>query len=76
MKYKLERQKKEITIYKDEQRFGAGFKYHNSYWCYFLPVKSMYLMTISEVIKSIEKLENYNNDRKYKCEYKVIEFIK
>ncbi len=70
--YQIEEFKREILIRESNKCFIAMFKYSDSHWCFSLPVKSMYLSTSEDVIKSIEKMKE---DNKYKCEYKIAKII-
>ncbi len=74
MNYKVEKQKKEITFYDPEKRFIVMFKHEKLNWVYSLPLEPMYLMTIEKAIECIQRHEIFNNERNFKCEYKIIEF--
>ena len=75
MSYTLEQQKTEIQFYYPERRFMTMFKHNKLNWVYSLPLESMYLMTLDKAIECIERHEIFNNQRNFKCQYKIIEFI-
>ena len=51
------------------------FKYEFSKWCFSLPIKTMYLMTLEQAKETIEKRKNDPNTRGYKCEYKIAKIV-
>jgi len=71
--YLIEKHRADIVIRDANKCYIPMFKYNGSNWCFALPIKSMYLMTIADAKKSIEHQKNDPATRKFKCEYKIAE---
>lgn len=74
-KYVIEQLKLDITIRTEERKYVGMFKYKGSHWCYFLPLKTMYLSTLKEVVKSIERSKLDSTNYGWEAEYKIAEII-
>lgn len=73
--YFIEQHKRNILIRDKDKRYIAMFKYENSHWCFALPIKTMYLQTIPQVKKDIQKQKEYDISKGWKCEYKIAEIM-
>jgi hypothetical protein len=64
-----------ISIRQPNKCYIPMFKYSGSDWCFSLPVRSIYLMTIQEAYKSIQRQQQDPNTRHLDCEFKIAEII-
>ena len=64
-----------IVIRQPKKCYIPMFKYEFSKWCFSLPIKTMYLMTLEQAKETIEKRKNDPNTRGYKCEYKIAKIV-
>ena len=71
----IEQHKRDILIRVSGKCYIPMFKYSGSNWCFALPVKTMYLMTMNDALKSIETQKNDPNTISFKCDYKIAEIV-
>lgn len=71
----IENHKTTLIVLNSEKCYMPMFKYAGGNWCYSLPIRNMYLMSLDEANKSIELQKIDNDKKKFKCEYKIAKIV-
>lgn len=71
--YPIEEYKRNIVIREAGRCYIPMFKYPELNWCFSLPIKTMYLQTIEEANKLIEKQKSDPVSKG--CEYRIAKIV-